>query len=507
MSEFKYKFTIISAVYNVEPFIRDAVESVINQDIGINNIQFILVDDGSPDNSGKICDEYAAKYPNNIFVVHKENGGASSARNMGIELAEGKYVNFFDSDDMLATNVLSTVWAFFEQHYNETDIVAIPLTFFDAKEGEHMLNYKFNAGSHVADLKEQWKFPHLHISSSFVKNEVIKGVRFDTNLSYAEDGKVAQTVIMERQTLGLVSEAKYFYRKRSSGEASAIQSSGHKPNWYIPVVEKFHLALIKMALDRLGYVPKYLQNTVMYELQWRLKQADINGLEILSDDDKHNYLKLIKKVLYYIDNDVILAQRHILREHKFFALCLKYGNPPEFKATDSNILAVFDDKTFFSLSASRVGIEWLTVEQNLLKISGYVNRLNMPFENYTIMAFVNGIAFEPKISNSKATSVLLNNEVVIRQNFEFEIPMKKGSEKNKVNIGANINGKKIIFSNVNIADTFPLNGADKNNCVYMGKWKLSFENGAFYLSDKTIICKIKKMLKCFIKPFKKYHKG
>lgn len=503
MDKFKYKFTIISAVYNVEPFIKDAVESVINQDIGINNIQLILVDDGSPDNSGKICDEYAAKYPNNITVIHKENGGASSARNMGIELAEGKYVNFFDSDDMLAPNVLSTVWNFFEQYYNETDIVAIPLTFFDAKEGEHMLNYKFDDGSRVVDLKKQWKFPHLHISSSFVKNEVIKGVRFDTNLSYAEDGKVAQTVILERQTLGLVNEARYLYRKRSSGEASAIQSSGHKPNWYIPVVENFHLALIKMALDKLGYVPKYLQNTVMYELQWRLKQADINGLEILSADDKRNYLKLIKKVLEYIDNDVILAQRHILREHKFLALCLKYGSPPELKATDSNILAVFDDKTFFSLSASRVGIERLMVEKNSFKISGYVNRLNMPFENYTIMAFVNGIAFEPKISNSKATSVLLNNDVVIRQSFEFEIPMEKGCEANKVNIGANINGKKIIFSNVNVADTLPLNGADKDGFVYMGKWKISFKDGTFYLSYKKIMRKIKKVLKYLTKLFKK----
>ena len=63
MSNYKYKFTIISAVYNVSEFLAEAIESVVNQTIGIKNIQFILVDDGTPDNSGEICDEYAAKYP------------------------------------------------------------------------------------------------------------------------------------------------------------------------------------------------------------------------------------------------------------------------------------------------------------------------------------------------------------------------------------------------------------------------------------------------------------
>lgn len=83
------------AVYNVEQFLAEAIESVLKQDIGFEeNVQLILVNDGSKDSSGKICDFYQAKYPNNIVVVHKENGGVSSARNEGLKYVEGKYINF-----------------------------------------------------------------------------------------------------------------------------------------------------------------------------------------------------------------------------------------------------------------------------------------------------------------------------------------------------------------------------------------------------------------------------
>ena len=73
---FPYKFSIVMAVYNVEPFLREAVDSVLAQDIGFEeNVQLILVDDGSQDCSGAICDEYKEQFPNNILVIHKENGG------------------------------------------------------------------------------------------------------------------------------------------------------------------------------------------------------------------------------------------------------------------------------------------------------------------------------------------------------------------------------------------------------------------------------------------------
>lgn len=90
------KFSIIIPVYNVEKYLNECVESVLNQTY--KNIEIILVDDGSTDSSPKICDKYAEK-DNRIKVIHKENGGLSSARNAGIMAMTGDYVLFLDSDD------------------------------------------------------------------------------------------------------------------------------------------------------------------------------------------------------------------------------------------------------------------------------------------------------------------------------------------------------------------------------------------------------------------------
>lgn len=100
------KISVIIPVYKVENYIRKSVDSVIEQTY--SNIEIILVDDGSPDNCPKICDEYSQKY-DNIIVVHKSNGGLSDARNHGMNCATGEYVLFLDSDDFLEKTAIENM--------------------------------------------------------------------------------------------------------------------------------------------------------------------------------------------------------------------------------------------------------------------------------------------------------------------------------------------------------------------------------------------------------------
>lgn len=98
-SEFVRALSIIIPVYNVEDYLHRCVESILVQDY--YNYEIILVDDGSTDSSGAICDELAREH-SFIRVIHKSNGGQSSARNVGLEEAVGKYIWFIDSDDYIA---------------------------------------------------------------------------------------------------------------------------------------------------------------------------------------------------------------------------------------------------------------------------------------------------------------------------------------------------------------------------------------------------------------------
>ncbi|WP_270424946.1 glycosyltransferase family 2 protein [Anaerostipes hadrus] len=109
--------SIVVPVYNVENYLDRCVKSIIAQ--VYTNIEIILVDDGSSDNSGKICEKWKEK-DKRIIVIHKKNGGLSSARNAGIEIAKGKYIAFVDSDDYISKNMYSELYRVLKQ--NNSDI-------------------------------------------------------------------------------------------------------------------------------------------------------------------------------------------------------------------------------------------------------------------------------------------------------------------------------------------------------------------------------------------------
>lgn len=108
MSE-RYSLSVIIPVYNVEKYLSECIESILKQTL--NGVEIILIDDGSPDNSGKICDEYALKY-DNIRVVHKNNEGLGITRNCGINNANGEYIAFIDSDDVICNDYLEKLYGF-----------------------------------------------------------------------------------------------------------------------------------------------------------------------------------------------------------------------------------------------------------------------------------------------------------------------------------------------------------------------------------------------------------
>ena len=132
------------AAYNAEKYIKESLDSIIKQSIGFKeNIQIIVVNDASEDNTKSIVESYIKKYPDNIKLLNNEtNKGPAFTRNRGLSEVEGEYVNFLDSDDYISKDTFEKVDEFFETH-ETIDMVSIPLYFFGFKRGNHPLNYKF----------------------------------------------------------------------------------------------------------------------------------------------------------------------------------------------------------------------------------------------------------------------------------------------------------------------------------------------------------------------------
>ena len=317
----EFVFSVIIPVYKVEEYLPETMDSVIRQSIGFEeNIQVILVNDGSPDNSGELCRGYQEKYPENVVYVEKENGGVSSARNEGIKYIRGKYVNFLDSDDCWDEDAFERIRDFFDMHYDETDVVAARKEFFDARTGYHHLDYRFEK-TVLADLREYTDFIQLDVTGAFIRADAIGEHRFMSRLKYGEDARFINEIIIEKRTLGVCREALHFYRKRKD-DSSALQNELRSRSYYFDSPKYFLCALLDMSEARYGKPDKYIQNTVMYDLCWRIRKKGIR--EYLGKDDYEKYCSVITELLCRIDDDVIRSQRRLSKKLKLFCILKKH---------------------------------------------------------------------------------------------------------------------------------------------------------------------------------------
>lgn len=422
---YKYKVSIVMAVYNVELFLREAIDSIIGQDIGFQNIQLILVDDGSPDGSGAICDEYQIKYPDNIVVIHKENGGVSSARNEGLKHVNGEFINFFDSDDKLSADTVRRVCDFFGEHSN-VDLVTIPLHFFDAKKGEHPLNVKFKEGTRVIDLKKEWHFAQLSFASAFVRAECFEGLAFDTNLAYAEDAQLVLKILSRKSTMGVVAEAIYWYRKRSTGTASAVQASGKTPSWYFPYLEHFSYHSIAYARERFGYVPRFVQNTVMYDLQWRFNQEHLPE-ELFTREKVEAYRQKLFGLLQYIDDEVIIGQKSIAVERKIHLLQAKHpGLKPELIAdSDGRMMFAINGSGIYECNHFQFKINFVELYSDRIEIEGMYIIPALTLGTPRVSAVANGKEYQVQDIRYQETVYCVDDVIAARKGFKISVPLEE----------------------------------------------------------------------------------
>lgn len=310
-----FLFSVIIPVYNVEKYLEETIESVINQTIGFeNNVQLILINDGSPDDSESICLKYKELYPENVVYYKQENAGVSAARNKGIELATGELTTFLDSDDLWSEDAFKETYYHYKKH-PEISLFSCRMNFFDAKKGGHPLNYKYREDK-IVDILEEYKYPQLSSSSIFIKTSVLKNYRYDKNIKYSEDNKLINEIIFDEQKIMMLKKPIYYYRKREEG-TSAIQGQTMNISWYLITPKEVYKYLFDLSIKKFGRVIEYIQYLVIYELSWRIA---INTNFEISDKDRKEYTNLLSYLINNLDDEIIIDNRHLDLSRKLFLL-------------------------------------------------------------------------------------------------------------------------------------------------------------------------------------------
>ncbi len=213
------KVSVVVPAYNCEKLLSETVECLLTQTLG--DIQIIIVDDGSTDNTGAVADIYAVK-DNRIKVLHKPNGGVSSARNCGIELAEGKYTVFLDADDLLEANALEEMYNALES--TNGDVAICRLTRFGFGGTEYNPNADSLAKEKSIDPFDKRLLWNFLIGNKCFRTELLKnsGVRFPPT-RYSEDGAFLISLCCKaRPKITGVYGTSGKYRRRSPNEGKSV---------------------------------------------------------------------------------------------------------------------------------------------------------------------------------------------------------------------------------------------------------------------------------------------
>lgn len=182
---YKFLFSVIISIYNTGRYLDDSIGSVLNQTIGINQIQIILVNDGSTDETEKKCLKYQKLFPKNIKYIKIEHSGVSVGRNIGLKYAEGEFINFLDADDKWNNKAFQLVLIFF-RYYKKINIIGCRIQFFELYSSYHPLDYKFTK-TRVVNLDKEYNCIQLSSSSSFFGHSLIKNKKFKPGIFNGED--------------------------------------------------------------------------------------------------------------------------------------------------------------------------------------------------------------------------------------------------------------------------------------------------------------------------------
>lgn len=293
-------FSIIIPVYNVEKYLNQCVDSILRQTF--HDYELILVDDGSPDNSGAICDEYARKDAR-IKVIHKENGGLSDARNYGTREASGEYIVYIDSDDYLSEE--SFLQEIRDVATNDSDLILYKYKKYYEDSGKFSeVGFNFPAQEELKDKDTGYVLKRLVETDSFYCAAWMKAIRrsvlVDNVIEFkkgilSEDQEWYYHVVLCAKRFSVINKPFIVYRQRSGSITSTTGSKNMKDN--IQLIEFWGNTIQSMDMDE---CKKFALMSSLGKLYANLLIAFTS----LNANDKRKYKGDLKKLSWLMKYDL-----------------------------------------------------------------------------------------------------------------------------------------------------------------------------------------------------------
>lgn len=302
--------SVIVPVYKVEEYIQECLDSILSQ--SFIDFELILVDDGSPDRCGAICDEYA-KRDNRIKVIHQKNGGLSAARNAGLDIAEGEYISFIDSDDIVSSNMLEHLFKSIVKHHADICLCSF-LNFENISEIGYKLNVPISeenmSGLEACGNLSGPDFGTYVIAcAKLYKKTLFEGIRFPVGRTH-EDTATTYKLYYKAEKVVYLQEPLYFYRQNSNGimKTRSVSEMCHDLLAYQEWIEFYQdqneVKLADMAAGK---------------LEWNKQVVNLQAKEI----GKHN--EIPKE--YRMPILLILRRMYHNCDRELFLKYLKMGSP------------------------------------------------------------------------------------------------------------------------------------------------------------------------------------
>lgn len=285
MSQEKALISIIIPVYKVEKYLEKCIQSVINQTY--ENLQIILVDDGSPDNCGKICDEYAKK-DHRIEVIHKSNGGLSDARNKGLEMAKGEYIGFVDSDDYIEADMYEVLYNLLKQYNADVSIC----NFYTVSQGKISIKNAdngINEYNRIEILKEILLDKNIqsYAWNKLYKKELFDEIKYPIGKKYEDIGTTFY-LLEKCNKVVVTGKSEYYYINRQDSIVNNVTESTITD--YIEVIMQRYDYIEENIKELSSYNKDYLKRIL------ETAEKDIKSLNEVGDYTKKKYEELYNKV-------------------------------------------------------------------------------------------------------------------------------------------------------------------------------------------------------------------